>query len=67
MTRQDEIHELVRGQLGSIAPHNLADGIAKVVSEMTGDKYRCSIKSIEYETWNAKVEIELNRDLDREK
>lgn len=63
MSTEDAIFKVSRGKIGSLPPHTLADEFAKIVSRLTGEKYFCTVKSISYDKWDAKMEIEFHKSL----
>lgn len=64
MEDKEEYKRLMRGNLVTLAPSEIADKIGELISSMTGDKYDCTITEISYKHWDAKINLELNRQLD---
>ena len=64
MSSQDEIRKVLYGTLSAIAPQTIADEIGKVVSNLVGEKYSCVVRSITYDSFNAKLDIELHKEFE---
>lgn len=60
-----DINKILHNKLKSISTEALETGISKVISELIGEDYKCSINNIKYTLFsgaefNLKVELTLN-------
>lgn len=60
-----DINKILHNKLKSISTEALETGISKVISELIGEAYKCSINNIKYTLFsgaefNLKVELTLN-------
>jgi len=62
-----DVEKLLRNKLKGLSVGDLEDGIAKVVSDMIGEDYKCTIGEIKYTMFSGadfhvKVELSYNPD-----
>jgi hypothetical protein len=62
--RDIDINKILHNKLKSISIDSLESGISKVVSELVGEDYKCSINNIKYTLFsgadiNLKIELTL--------
>lgn len=62
--RDIDINKILHNKLKSVSIDSLESGISKVVSELVGEDYRCSIGNIKYTLFsgaeiNLKIELTL--------
>lgn len=60
-----DINKILHNKLKSISTDSLEAGISKVISDLVGEDYKCSIGNIKYTLFsgaefNIKVELSLN-------
>jgi hypothetical protein len=60
-----DINKILHNKLKSISTDALEVGISKVISELVGEDYKCSINNVKYTLFsgaefNLKVELTLN-------
>jgi hypothetical protein len=60
-----DINKILHNKLKSISTDDLEVGISKVISELVGEDYKCSINNVKYTLFsgaefNLKVELSLN-------
>lgn len=60
-----DINKILHNKLKSISTDALEAGISKVISELVGEDYKCSINNIKYTLFsgaefNIKIELTLN-------
>ncbi len=61
--RSIDVDKLLKNKLKSISVGAIEDGIAKVVSEMVGEDYKCTISEVKYTLFSGAdfhVKIELS-------
>ncbi|MGE5409656.1 MAG: hypothetical protein ACM3MI_01755 [Clostridiales bacterium] len=62
-----DINKILHNKLKSISIDSLEAGISKVISDLVGEDYKCSINNIKYSLFsgaelNLKVELSLKSD-----
>ncbi|MBN1639378.1 MAG: hypothetical protein JW866_10445 [Ignavibacteriales bacterium] len=62
-----DVEKILKNKLKSISVEKLEDGISKVVSDLVGEDYKCSISDIRYSIFSGadfhvKIEISYNPD-----
>lgn len=62
-----DINKILHNKLKSISTDSLEAGISKVISDLVGEDYKCSINNIKYSLFsgaelNLKVELSLKSD-----
>ncbi|MGE5682683.1 MAG: hypothetical protein ACM34K_17585 [Bacillota bacterium] len=62
-----DINKILHNRLKSISTDSLEAGISKVISDLVGEDYKCSINNIKYTLFsgaelNLKVELSLKSD-----
>ncbi|MCX6152095.1 MAG: hypothetical protein NTX22_16335 [Ignavibacteriales bacterium] len=65
--RDLDINKILHNKLKSVSIDSLESGISKVVSDLVGEDYRCSIGNIKYTLFsgaeiNLKIELTLKDD-----
>lgn len=58
-----DVEKLLKNKLKSVSPAQLENGIAKVISELVGEDYKCTIGEIKYTLFSGAdfhVKIELS-------
>jgi hypothetical protein len=65
--QEKDITKILHNRLKSVSIDELESGISKVLSELVGEDYKCSISNIKYSLFsgaeiNLKVELSLNED-----
>lgn len=65
--QEKDINRILHNKLKSVSVDRLENGISKVLSELIGEDYKCSIGNIKYSLFsgaeiNLKVELSLDED-----
>ncbi len=60
-----DVEKLLKNKLKSVSPEALENGISKVISELVGEDYKCTIGEIKYTLFSGadfhvKVELTYN-------
>lgn len=62
-----DINRILHNKLKNLSTDSLEAGISKVISELVGEDYKCSINNIKYTLFsgaelNLKIELSLNEE-----
>jgi len=62
-----DVDKLLRNKLKSLPVSDIENGIAKVISELVGEDYKCSVDNIKFTLFSGaefhvKVELSINSD-----